>query len=844
MSSHTIVGVPRVPSGMLERTGLVDRLGRSPLTVIRAPGGSGKTVLMAQWASARSSAGAWVTVEGDIGSRLAFWASVIESLSDLGGNLHLPSEDGADRDALRAALLRSFRSLGMPVYLVVDDAHELRDPLVFDDMLALLRACQNLTLIVGTRTHSELEGPREALTLDIEVIDPGLLLLSIDEIERIAGDSARNIGTPAELLEASGGSPLLLRAILAGSRADAGSTAQAVIADYLRGLFRDHDDLDAFASTTAVPDDLDFTSAHHLSTLPPERVTELLRLLESDGLVMRRDSFGVTRYRYHPLVREVLRHELRRTHPDQFREASLLASADAEAAGQFISALRHAVDAEDYGRASDVCLHGGFALLRARGAAAILQTVPRRYIARLPFLAVILGLAANVRGERLRALELLALALTASRAWRRTQRAAEVAGLALVETVVLRITGRAEEAVAPARRMIAILEKAAPSDLEEIADQRAAYWYQGAVSLFRAGRLPAARLAAERARNSTSSDDAPEVLGSVSLIAAIDAARGDVRAAADTLTHIDDGIYPLEQLDGYMGSLAHLARGILALEDGDVDVARRQVEQFGVRPNLEHRQLFAALEAFTELWAGTPEVARQALDHRESAARPLARLTAQDRHLIAAARVLVHAALGEVASAHKAVRMLDRTDPVGVILHSTLLLLEQRPESVTERLNGQSEWREPRLRSAAEILTASAALLKNDEDLAASALRRFLATNAVYGTSAAIVLVPAELRPTLWEFAERIDVDSVRLDRFRAVPAPLRLGATRAALTPREAEVLDQLRSTASFAEIAANLSVSANTVKSQVRSLYRKLGVSNRDEALRAAYIQGLLFD
>jgi hypothetical protein len=41
MMRHGVRGVPRVPGGMIERTSLVDRIGRSPLTVIRAPGGSG-----------------------------------------------------------------------------------------------------------------------------------------------------------------------------------------------------------------------------------------------------------------------------------------------------------------------------------------------------------------------------------------------------------------------------------------------------------------------------------------------------------------------------------------------------------------------------------------------------------------------------------------------------------------------------------------------------------------------------------------------------------------------------------------------------------------------------------
>lgn len=854
MGDQGIVGVPRVPKGMLDRPALRERLGRAPLTVIRAPGGSGKTVLMAQWASGRAGAGAWITVESDIGSRLMFWTTVVDSIAHLGRDAQLPDDDSTDRDVLRGALLRFFRAIDTPVVLIIDDAHEVRDPLVFHDLLALLRANANVTAIVGTRTRSELEAAREALSLDIAVIDPDLLTLTLDEIERMVGEGGSPVGDAAELLQASGGSPLLLRAILAGSPAPVDAetsatdaSARAVIADFLEGLFRDQGELESFASVTSVPDDLDQGSAQHLSGLPGDRVIALLTSLEAEGLVMRRDASGAVRYRYHPLVRDVLRDELRRHRPDRFRSASLLASADAETRGQFLSALRHAVDAEDYLRASDVCLHGGFTLLRSPGAAAILHAVPLRYVARLPFLAVILGLAANARGERLLALEMLSLALAASRAWRRSQRVAERAGLALIEAVVLRITGRATDSVAPARRMMDILEKAPPQELEEIADQVGSYWYQGALSLFRAGRLTAARMAAERVGISVGAlaGGAPESTGAASLIAVVDAVLGDCQSARDMLARLDTGDAGgagVQLRDGYVGALAHLARGILALEEGDLSAAKREVEDFGARPNLEHGPLFAAFRAIIGLWDGAPEIGLRALDRREATDRPRARMTAQDRQVTAAVRALLHAALGQIARSHAALRVLDRRDPLGAVLHVTLLLQEQRADEALERLNGQTDWHGPRLKAAAELLTACASLMRHDDDLATAALRRFLALSTVHGIITPVVLVPAELKPLLEQLAEEIGADAQLLTRLREMPAPLRFGPARSALTRRESDVLEELRSTSSFSEVAANLNVSANTVKSQVRTLYRKLGASTRDEALRTAYLQGLL--
>lgn len=68
------------------------------------------------------------------------------------------------------------------------------------------------------------------------------------------------------------------------------------------------------------------------------------------------------------------------------------------------------------------------------------------------------------------------------------------------------------------------------------------------------------------------------------------------------------------------------------------------------------------------------------------------------------------------------------------------------------------------------------------------------------------------------------------ITRQRAVTA----SAVGAPLSAREAEVLSLLETRMTAAEIAAGLYISANTLKSHVRSIYRKLGVTNRRDAVR----------
>ncbi|MGE3257730.1 response regulator transcription factor [Pseudonocardia sp.] len=77
--------------------------------------------------------------------------------------------------------------------------------------------------------------------------------------------------------------------------------------------------------------------------------------------------------------------------------------------------------------------------------------------------------------------------------------------------------------------------------------------------------------------------------------------------------------------------------------------------------------------------------------------------------------------------------------------------------------------------------------------------------------------------------------------RVAAVLAAIRPGPV-APLSERERAVLELLPSLLSAGEIADELTVSVNTVKSHIRSIYGKLGVSTRRDAVCRAQEHGLL--
>ena len=81
-----------------------------------------------------------------------------------------------------------------------------------------------------------------------------------------------------------------------------------------------------------------------------------------------------------------------------------------------------------------------------------------------------------------------------------------------------------------------------------------------------------------------------------------------------------------------------------------------------------------------------------------------------------------------------------------------------------------------------------------------------------------------------------------RLDRLREHLGTTAAAGTGHGLTDREMTVLRMLRGTMTTAEIAQELAVSRNTVKTHIRSVYRKLGVAARPAAVTRARESGLL--
>jgi LuxR family maltose regulon positive regulatory protein len=99
-----------------------------------------------------------------------------------------------------------------------------------------------------------------------------------------------------------------------------------------------------------------------------------------------------------------------------------------------------------------------------------------------------------------------------------------------------------------------------------------------------------------------------------------------------------------------------------------------------------------------------------------------------------------------------------------------------------------------------------------------------------------------EAREVLTSFPEGAGAQLDRLERLeRRLAGPPRTRRAAEPLTERERAVLRLLRGTLSTREIGQELYLSGNTIKTHTRSIYRKLGVSSRRDAVERGRELGL---
>jgi LuxR family transcriptional regulator, maltose regulon positive regulatory protein len=174
--------------GVVARPGLLQRLGGSArVTMMSAPAGSGKTVLLRSWIAESELAGraAWVAAGREQRDPQRFWLSVLGALSQTrpGAALVRAVSAAPDLDgwALVEGLLNDLAPLADPVWLVIDDVHELGPDALRQLELLVMRAQPGLRFVLAARHDVRLGLHRMRLEGGLAEIRAGDLKFTLAE---------------------------------------------------------------------------------------------------------------------------------------------------------------------------------------------------------------------------------------------------------------------------------------------------------------------------------------------------------------------------------------------------------------------------------------------------------------------------------------------------------------------------------------------------------------------------------------------------------------------------------------------------------------------------------------
>jgi LuxR family transcriptional regulator, maltose regulon positive regulatory protein len=873
-----MVPVPRWrPVARRRLFGLLDEGVKGPLTLLAAPAGYGKTLLLTTWTTTggrRPGPVAWVRVGPGDHQPPQFWAHMLAALRGAevvppDGLLAGLSPQAEIGDGFLHAFVAGLFELDRPVVLILDDLHEATGQAVTGQLRFLIRhAPSQLRLVVATRADPPLALHRLRVAGQLSEIREADLAFTLEEAGALLADHGvqlsggeletlwrRTEGWAAGLrlaaLSMRGQSqPGRFVADLAGDdRAIAGYLVEEVLAAQPPELRR-------FLLRTAVADRLSGDLADALTG--GSDGARVLARLEREHVFTSASGPDRTWYRYHPLFAELLRAELRYEHagelPDLHRRAATWHAGN----GQPVPAVRHALAAGDVDQAAGL-LASGWAAMLAQGQAGLLaelvSRLPGDRVRATPELAVVAALSRLALGRLEEADAWLGLAVAAE-----PRLATEAAGrggpgarqprtgaaMRLARLYRARLVGDVADA-GPAARL-----PPAPGDDD---DQRTLAHALLGVALLWSGQLEAAEASLEQARADAGRTGRQIVtLGSTAHLALLEGVRGRLaraaelgRAATEQARRVDWSASP--QLAD-----AHLALAVVAYHRDELAAATAALER-ATRSSVAGDRPLRLAAAVLGAWVAAGTGRQEAAEALGRLAGALAATGGRPPRLLAAAaragRAKLLAATGDEEAA---LALLGQGDsgpsPVEALVLARLRLARGDPaaagRALAPLLAGGPGQPTPELPLAIEahLLDALAGQELADNAAAARSLRRALDLAAPEGYRRVFVEGGAPVRVLLADHLHRDNTHHLLvgslLERLRtagqAGPPTGRPAALAAPLSEREQVVLRYLSSRLSAGEIADELYVSLNTVKTHIKSIYRKLDTNRRWDAVKRA--------
>ncbi|KAB1911376.1 LuxR C-terminal-related transcriptional regulator, partial [Micromonospora sp. AMSO31t] len=820
-----------------------------------------------------------------------------EGVPDEGPRPPLP--DGPPRPDQLELLAAALAARERPVLLVLDDLHRVTDPAALTGLEFLLRHTEGrLRLVAAARTDPPLALHRWRLAGELTEVGPGELAFTPDEVADLL--VAHGVPLPAaavpRLADRTGGWPAGLRFAALALRAQA-DPARAVdgfagdrpdVAGYLRDEVlapldpAARDVLRRSAVAAAVCADL----ADAVTGRPD--AGQVLADLAREGGFVQQDGGSPPWYRCQPLLADLLRDELDRLPADELRELHRRAAGWYAGHDRPAEALRHALAGGEWDTATELLIARWPELApyeRDRPVAPAPPDPPVEAVRRDPELALAGAAERAYAGDAEAAAGRLRTAVEHARDLPAPRRDRFRRLATAVELTLARLDGDHDDVRRAAGRLLATAAPTAPGDdpragAGEDADVRAvAGTALGLVALAEgqlseaAGHFSGALAAARRAGRPRTG------LVCASRSALLEAAHGALRSAERTAREA----LAMPPCEGWSSRLdcgyAYLALALVAWDRDEPAEAAANLTLAGPATAEPGGAALAALCRAGLLAAGgEPAAALRALAAaRETAPGPdldawlvadEAQLRGAVGDLESARALLAEAGAGatdtttppDPAGAAAVDRATVAGEPVGARgggpAALDVALARVRLAAGDARAAGRAlpHWTGPdadswplRVRLAAGLLDAVLTGGAGDDRGAGRILEQVLDLAEPEGYRRVFTRAEPAVRDLL---AAHLDAgtahwatvsDLVRgADERRADESPERpAGPERTLdepLTERELTILRYLQSILSNVEIAGELSLSVNTVKTHVRNIYRKLDATRRREAVRRA--------
>jgi len=872
---HMSYGLPRVPAHLISRPRLLEIVGRhAGLVVIQGPGGSGKTALLTQLVGVESDSSSvfWVTISGHHTSRRTFWRGVLNTMSgptrkgvspttadsptghrrDFDGT-HLDSADldGAFIDEAdgRQRLVQLVNTFPDST-LILDDLHRIDNPAIFDDLAAVLLQCRGLRILVGTRTVTPLSGPLLAARLDVVTVDAEQLKLTVQETRAMLTAAGIEQGDLASVVhDAASGLALPTRLIVVALQRNPGappaqisrqlSDAGAAYLDELVRLAPPDDDYVPFLFATSVAEELTTELAARLAPRSDHR--SLLRRVEAGGFGTVRSGVDGDRFRYTTVVRTALRTTLRSRNPQEYRHLRRTAAEWESEFGDPYLAFVIAVDIDDLALATRIAKSAWMDLIayHRQGIISTTETISTWRLRNYPVIAMLIALAHNSSATgRFRALEYFAIAAGSARLLRSRFAPTDQIILLTLESAALRVIGQVERSENPALHALSLLDAGTESARSELVGLLSTVYAHNGISLLYTGNFAEAVRCFELAEaNSALTSDLLNRIHALSLKAGASALVGNMEYAGLVIEQAEEEAWPDQHLGGYLSTYFHIARTIARLEEFDFDAAATELDLLDheIRTS-EHRGVLLQLRAMIKLGQNERHHGARAIGAAMAAEPALRRLDARTQADLRVVAATLLTATGDYPAAAAVLDAIPvRFRGLGLVCGARLAVMTGNLGRAGELLAQVTDEERLTARGRAELdlVRASVAWRSQDFDAAATWFGDAVANLTENGLRLPLMMIPGE---DLAEFRRAFDSPSLTAIFDRDVPHVFRLHREEIRLTKRESIVIGYLADDHTAREIAAALFVSVNTVKSQMQSLYKKLGVRSRDEAIQLA--------